>query len=214
MTLARCHRLLLVTILCASPGVVWAEPPKAAAPAETIKVLAATETPKVRHVDLKYTCEIADVPAGAKTVDLWIPVPVTNQRQTVRLLNESELGQGRFTNDKKFGNRLYYRHFEAPAAETNATSDKAAAKIPPIKIELRYEAEVREATVEAAKKLVSTKQVPPGPEFAPYLGDVKMIPIKGRITELARKRQSARRRAITRRPPNLRLPGGFDGLQL
>ncbi|MBI2823777.1 MAG: transglutaminase domain-containing protein [Planctomycetia bacterium] len=141
--------------------------------------------PAVRHVSLVYTVEIAKLPADAKTVELWIPVASSNERQTVRLLNESELGAGRFTADKKFGNRLYYRRFEQPLAAAGG-GDGAAAGEPAIKVELVYDVEVHEATVPEAKKLVATNQVAPGPEMAPYLCDTRMIPIKGRITEVAR----------------------------
>jgi transglutaminase-like putative cysteine protease len=143
-----------------------------------------TRMPAVRKVQLKYTCEIDRVPAGAKIIDLWIPMPSDNERQTVRLLNPNELRQGRINVERKFGNRLYYRRFEGPfgpvGREEEATSNRA-----PIKVELVYDIDVHEQRVEAAKKLVSTRQVTPGPELAAYLGDTKMIPIKGRISRLA-----------------------------
>ena len=142
------------------------------------------QMPAVRKVRLTYRCEIADTPADAKGVDLWIPMPSDNERQTVKLLNESELGEGRITADKKFGNRLYYRHFALSPAGDGADNATTAVR-EPIKVELVYDVDVREATVAAAKHLVSTKQVDPGPEFAPYLGDSAMIPLQGRISQLA-----------------------------
>ena len=142
---------------------------------------AASEMPPVRKALLNYTCELAKLPTDARTVDLWIPMPSDNERQTIRLLNESDLAEGRITTDKKFGNRMYYRHFELPTL----TGDAATAARSPIKVELRYDVEVREAVVDAAKKLISTRQVPTGPEMAPYLGETRMIPIRGRITALA-----------------------------
>ncbi|MGD9720384.1 MAG: transglutaminase-like domain-containing protein [Pirellulales bacterium] len=135
-------------------------------------VTLAQNTPLVRHLDIVYTVEVPGLPADAKTVDLWVPVPSDDERQSVKIVNESELADGRFTTEKNFGNRLYYRRFEAPFAA-------------PPKVELRYAATVREATVSAAKKLASTRQVTPGAELAPYLGDVAMIPIAGRISQLA-----------------------------
>ena len=134
----------------------------------------AQNTPLVRNVHLSYTVEIPEVPEGAKTIDLWIPMPSDNPRQTVKLLNQSNLAGGRITKDKKFGNQMYYRQYKGPFDGS------------PIEVELLYDVEVREATVPEAKALASTKQVEPGPELAPYLGDVKMIPIAGRITQLAR----------------------------
>ena len=149
-----------------------------------------TPMPAERRIQLTYTCEIERVPAGAKGVDLWIPMPSDNDRQTIRLLNPRELRQGRITIEKKFGNRLYYRKFEGPFGPVrrgeNATSSGA-----PIKVELVYDIDVREKRVEGAKKLSSTRQVTPGPEFAAYLGDTKMIPIKGRISRLAEEIQLA-----------------------
>jgi transglutaminase-like putative cysteine protease len=142
----------------------------------------AQNTPPVRNVHISYTVEIPEVPAGAKTVDLWIPMPSSNDRQTVKWLNESELDGGRVTTDKKFGNRMYYRQFKPPF---RVASDDTDSDAPPIKVELLYDVEVHEATVPEAKKLVSTKQGRPGRELAPYLGDLSMIPIKGRISQLA-----------------------------
>lgn len=144
---------------------------------------AVAEPPAVRKVQLKYTCEIADVPQDAKTVDLWIPMPSENERQTIRLLNTSQLDEGRITKDKIFGNRLYYRRYEMPLV---GGGENAADRGAPIKVELVYDVEVREATVAAAKQLISTNSGVPAGEFAPYLTDSMMIPIKGRISELAR----------------------------
>lgn len=139
--------------------------------------VATAQPPTERNLRLNFKCEITDLPPGAKVVDLWIPIPPSNERQKVKLLNESELGAGRFTTDKTFGNRLYYRRFDIPQGE--------AAKRSPVKVELIYDVEVREATVAAAKQLISTNSRVPADEFAPYLRPTSMIPIKGRITELA-----------------------------
>jgi len=36
--------------------------------------------PKQRHLHLDYRCEVSGLPEGAKTVDLWIPIPSTDER--------------------------------------------------------------------------------------------------------------------------------------
>jgi transglutaminase-like putative cysteine protease len=148
------HPFLVALLLTCAPD------PSAHAPAE-------------RQLRLNFQCEVAELPADAKTVDLWIPIPPSNERQTAKLLNESELTQGRFTTEKTFGNRMYYRRFEV-------------GRDSPIKVELVYDVDVREATVDAAKQLVSTRAEVPSGQFEPYLRETTMIPIKGRITELAR----------------------------
>lgn len=134
---------------------------------------ASAELPKVRNLRLNFKCEVGELPQGTKSVDIWIPIPPTNERQTIKLLNEKELSGGRFTQDKTFGNQLYYQQFATADAKT------------PMKVELVYDVVVQEETVAAAKELISTSaEVPPG-DFAPYLREATMIPIKGRITDLA-----------------------------
>jgi transglutaminase-like putative cysteine protease len=170
---------MLRTLLC-----VW----MSCAVASLLAAEAPADKPPVRKVEIKYACQIADVPEGAKAVDLWVPIATSDERQTVRLLNEGDLKGGRFTTDKKFGNRIFYRRFEGPFDSTSSASgDKIATSGgEPMKLELVYDIEVHEATVPEAKKLISTKQVAPGPEFAPYLAETRMIPIQGRVTRLAR----------------------------
>jgi transglutaminase-like putative cysteine protease len=134
------------------------------------------QAPVDRHLRVNITCEISTLPPDAKTVDIWVPVPPTNERQKIKLLNEGELGAGRFTEDKTFRNRLYYRRFEVPANGERGL---------PFKIEMIYDIEVHEATVAAAKQLISTKSNVPPDKFSPYLRETSMIPIKGRVTDLA-----------------------------
>jgi transglutaminase-like putative cysteine protease len=147
-----------------------------------------TLKPPARHVEIRFTCQIPEVHAGAKTVDLWVPVATSDKRQTVRLVNEDKLSGGRFTRDKDFGNRIYYRRYEGPFGATAGSAGEklATSRGEPLKVELVYDVEVHEATVPEAKQLVSTRQVAAPPEFAPYLRETRMIPIKGRISQLAR----------------------------
>jgi transglutaminase-like putative cysteine protease len=144
--------------------------------------------PPVRTVEIKYSCEVGEVPENAKSIDLWVPVATSDERQTVRLLNEDQLEGGRFTSDKDFGNRMYYRRYDGPfGTSTNEAGEQVATSGgKSIRLQFVYDVEVHEATVTEAKQLISTKQVEPPAEFAPYLGETTMIPIKGRLTRLAR----------------------------
>jgi transglutaminase-like putative cysteine protease len=135
---------------------------------------ARAELPRVRSLHLNFRCEVGALPPGAKVVDLWVPVPPSDERQTITLLNQSELAGGRFTRDKTFGNELYYRRFDVSRAKESP------------KVELVYDIDVQEFSVAAAKQLIATSAEVPGPEFAPYLRETSMIPIKGRIADLAR----------------------------
>ncbi len=179
----RIIRTLSCLLLSAALGFWFAGEVLAEAPAAkpTLKL-------PVRKVEIKYTCQIDAVPEGAKRVDLWVPVATSNERQTVLLLNRDQLEGGRFTVDKQFGNRIYYRRYEGPfgSSGSDAGEKVATSRGEPIKLELVYDVEVHEATVPQAKKLVSTKQVEPPADFAPYLTETTMIPIQGRLTQLAR----------------------------
>ena len=148
---------------------------------------APTDKPAQRKVEIRYTCEVSKLPEGAKSVNIWVPVAISDERQTVRLLNEDQLEGGRFTSDKQFGNRMYYRQYQGPfqSREDDSGETVSAADGEPIKLEFVYDVVVNEATVPEAKQLVSTKQVKPPAEFAPYLGATRMIPIRGRLTQLA-----------------------------
>jgi transglutaminase-like putative cysteine protease len=139
--------------------------------------------PTERKVRLNFKCEIDKLPPGARVVDVWIPVPVSRKRQKVELLNAPQLGEGRFTTDKTFGNHLYYRRFQLPTTGAAKPSDATSV---PIKIELIYDVEVREASVQAAKRLISTESQVPVDKFSPYLRETRMIPLDGRIADLAR----------------------------
>jgi len=143
----------------------------------------AAHPPAKRHVRLDFHCEMSSLPDGAQTVDLWIPMFTTNERQDIKLLNESDLRDGRMTKDKVFGNQLYYRRFVLP---TSVGKKEGADSGLPIRVKLVYDAEVREASVGAAKQLISTNPAVPAEKFAPYLGDSRLIPIRGPITDLAR----------------------------
>jgi transglutaminase-like putative cysteine protease len=147
-----------------------------------------TAKPAQRTVEIRYACQIDEVPEGAKSVDLWVPLATSNRRQTVRLLNEDDLDGGRFTTDKDFGNRMYYRRYQGPFGSSTDTEGKQVATShgEPIRLEFVYDVVVNEATVPEAKQLISTIQVEPPTEFAPYLAETTMIPIQGRLTQLAR----------------------------
>ena len=83
-----------------------------------------TAKPPVRNVRITYNCEIDHIPDNAEGIDLWVPIATSDDRQTIRLLNEDQLQSGRFTTDKELGNRMYYRHFNSPFGLTTNNDGK------------------------------------------------------------------------------------------
>ncbi len=145
-----------------------------------------TTNPTRRSVEIKYRCQIDQICERAKSVDLWVRVATNNERQTVRLLAEDLFEKCRFTTDKPFGNRMFYRRYHEPldASENDAGDKVVTSNGEQIQPKFTYDVLVNEATVPEAKQLISTKQVQPPVEFAPCLGKTTMIPINGRLSRM------------------------------
>src|SRR5437763_13861177 len=70
-------RLILFTTLCAALALVFT-------PGRSARGVAAdTATPRERHFELEYKATVKDVPAGAKKVELWIPIPHDSPSQMI-----------------------------------------------------------------------------------------------------------------------------------
>src|SRR5256714_10105900 len=63
-------RLILFTTLCAALALVFAPGQRARGAAN-----ADASAPRERHFEFEYKATVKDVPAGAKKVELWIPIP-------------------------------------------------------------------------------------------------------------------------------------------
>ena len=93
-----------------------------------------------RYVNFTYTCYLTGIPKTANRIDVWIPVPITDDRQTVKLISVSE-PDGRFTTETKYGNKIYYLQYR-PGKEILGDT---------VKITFLYELTIQEKTVEEAK---------------------------------------------------------------
>jgi transglutaminase-like putative cysteine protease len=133
-------------------------------------------TPPSRHITLTYTCYLTHLPEKTKQVDCWIPVPTTDDRQTVEILS-ADGNHGRFTSEAKYGDKMYYRHFVFDSGKHDDT----------LTITLVYKIKLDEKSVPAAK------QLSPGPEqgipnfMGVYLASARLIPLEGPIEALKQK---------------------------
>ena len=73
-------------------------------------------SPPTRTFRLTYNFTVKDIPSGAKRVRVWIPVPQTDQHQTVRVLAVKAPGKTRMTQEPEYGNRMMYAEIENSAA--------------------------------------------------------------------------------------------------
>ena len=62
-----------------------------------------------------YNFTVKDIPAGAKQVRVWVPVPQTDHHQTARVLNIKAPTKMRMTQEPEYGNRMMYVEIRNPA---------------------------------------------------------------------------------------------------
>src|SRR5258707_3325830 len=73
-------------------------------------------SPPSRTLRFTYNVTVKDIPSGAKRVRVWIPVPHTDDHQTVRVLAVKAPVKTRMTQEPEYGNRMMYAEIENPAA--------------------------------------------------------------------------------------------------
>ncbi len=72
-------------------------------------------SPPARTFRFTYNFTVKDIPSGAKQVRVWIPVPQTDQHQTVRVLAVKSPVKTRITQESEYGNRMMYAEIENSA---------------------------------------------------------------------------------------------------
>ena len=74
-------------------------------------------SPPARTFRFTYNFTVKDIPAGAKRVRVWIPLPQTDQHQTVRVIAVKAPVKTRMTQETEYGNRMIYAEIQKPAAQ-------------------------------------------------------------------------------------------------
>ncbi len=73
-------------------------------------------SPPSRTFRFTYSFTLKDLPAGVKQVRVWVPVPQSDQHQTVRVLNVKAPVKTQMTQEAEYGNRMMYAEIENPPA--------------------------------------------------------------------------------------------------
>jgi len=73
-------------------------------------------SPPTRTFRFTYNFIVKDTPSGAKRVRVWVPVPQTDQHQTVRVLAIKAPGKTHMTEEPEYGNRMMYAEIQNSAA--------------------------------------------------------------------------------------------------
>src|SRR5437016_4051002 len=72
-------------------------------------------SPPIRTFRFTYNFTVKDIPSGAKRVRVWVPVPQTDQHQTVRVLAVKTPVKTRMTQEPEYGNRMMYAEIQNSA---------------------------------------------------------------------------------------------------
>jgi transglutaminase-like putative cysteine protease len=73
-------------------------------------------SPPARTFRFTYNFTVKDVPSGAKRVRVWVPVPQTDQHQTIRVLSIKAPLKTRMTRESGYGNRMIYAEIQNPVS--------------------------------------------------------------------------------------------------
>ncbi|HTW58746.1 MAG TPA: transglutaminase domain-containing protein [Terriglobales bacterium] len=73
-------------------------------------------SPPSRTFRFTYNFTVKDIPSGAKRVRVWIPLPQTDQHQTVRVLLVKAPVKTEMTQGPEYGNRIMYAEIQNPTS--------------------------------------------------------------------------------------------------
>lgn len=72
-----------------------------------------------RTFEVEYVGKVAEIPAGAKKLRVWMPVPETTSVQEIRNLTFSK--EAKLATEPKYGNKIAYFEIENPGATAEVT---------------------------------------------------------------------------------------------
>jgi len=136
-------------------------------------------SPPTHTFRFTYNFTVKDIPPGAKRVRVWIPLPQTDQHQTVRVLAVKAPVKTRITQEPQYGNRMMYAEIENPAAQGSAAG-KA-------EFTIEYKITRREYSRGDYAQLERTDQKPAvvSASMSRLIAPDSLIPTDGKIKELA-----------------------------
>lgn len=159
----RIHRLPALALFLAAAAL--ARPGRSDVAATTAPV------PDVRSFELTYRATIADVPAGARRVELWIPYPHSDENQEVEVLGVTAPVAYEVSTEPRFGNRVLHLAIDRPQA--------------PIALELRARVVRREVVRKELSRAAAHGRSDRDPALAKWLAADRLVPLDDRIRSLA-----------------------------
>jgi hypothetical protein len=118
---------------------------------------------KNRSVELTYTAVIENIPEGAKSIDLWLPIAQDTDAQTVSRVQVNYPEGGAITTESRYGNKIWHKRIEAPFPDS-------------VGAEIVFDIHRTEIVIREAKELADTPKAKTS--FAEYLKPNYLIPIE------------------------------------
>jgi transglutaminase-like putative cysteine protease len=131
-------------------------------------------SPPSRTFRFTYSFTVKDIPSDAKRVRVWIPLPPTDEHQTVRVLAVKAPAKTRITHESEYGDRMVY------AEMLNSAVGKA-------EFTLEYEVTRREYSRGDYARLERTdaKPIVVPASMNRWIEPDRLIPTDGKIKELS-----------------------------
>jgi transglutaminase-like putative cysteine protease len=131
--------------------------------------LAPPATAASRTFDFTYTATVRNLPAGAGRVEVWVPYPQSDAHQTIHSVRVETPAPIEIAREPEYGDEAIHLVFEHPAAQE-------------IPIVVAFTATRREYVRPLTPHAMSAES--PG-DLARFLKPDRLVPIDGRIRELA-----------------------------
>ncbi len=136
-------------------------------------------SPPSRTFHFTYNFTVKDIPSRAKRVRVWVPVPQTDQHQTVRVLAVKAPAKTRMTREREYGNLVMYAEIQYPEMQ-NFAPGKA-------EFTVEYKITRREYSRGDYAQLERTDRKPSlvAASMSRLIAPDSLIPTDGKIKELA-----------------------------
>jgi len=131
-----------------------------------------TEDVRTRTFEFTYAVQVRDLPAGARTVAIWIPYPPNDEHQRISDMHIRAPAPWRLTRDPEYGNQILYVQVESP-------------RDPVLHLEMRFRVHRREHVNRPADGRAVRVVEDPEPLLARWLQPDRLVPIDGWVRERA-----------------------------
>ncbi len=132
---------------------------------------ASTAPPRIRTVQFSYETIIKDIPAGARKVDIWIPVPHDSPFQQIKdLVITSPYAYQLDT--AQYGNQMLHLRLDQPPKKEFAVT-------------MQFTASRKEHIQERLQTPVTAQKLPSEPDLDRWLQADRLVPIDGKIKRWA-----------------------------